>query len=166
MKNNHFSNKIFTLPDLLLQVVGKKKEKKQIVFTNGCFDLIHLGHIEYLFQAAQLGDFLIVGVNSDDSVKRLNKGLTNRPVKNQQTRASILAALSFVDAVVVFEDDTPLNVIQQILPDILVKGGDWKEHEIVGADIVKQNNGIVQTISFVEGFSSSNLIKKIIDGKN
>lgn len=131
---------------------------KKIVFTNGCFDLLHVGHVRYLQEARRLGDILVVGVNSDASVRRL-KGPT-RPVQIENDRAEILAALGCVDFSVLFTEDTPLNLIKQVLPDILVKGGDWKIESIVGADVVMENGGQVMSLQFVDGKSTTNLINK------
>lgn len=134
------------------------KEDK-IVFTNGCFDILHKGHIEYLAKAANLGDVLIVGLNSDESVRRL-KG-ENRPVLNEESRAMALAAIGFVDNVVIFDEDTPYELIKKIQPDVLVKGADYNEDDIVGADIVKAKGGEIKTIEFVDGYSTSKIIDKI-----
>jgi rfaE bifunctional protein nucleotidyltransferase chain/domain len=147
-------NKITDLPTLLNQVKGWKSEGKKIVFTNGVFDLLHLGHITYMAKAAELGDKLIIGLNSDASVKRL-KG-ENRPVNDQSNRAALLATMYFIDAVVVFEEDTPLNLITQLMPDILVKGADYSVENIAGAKEVLANGGEVKTITLVEGHSSTN----------
>ena len=136
-----------------------KKQSKSIVFTNGCFDLIHLGHLYYLAEAASLGDRLVVAVNSDNSVKNL-KGI-NRPIKNQETRMNLLASLAVVDMVILFDETTPLQLIEAIVPDVLVKGGDWRIEDIVGSDIVLKNNGRVESLSFVEGNSTTALIEKI-----
>ncbi|MEM9992226.1 MAG: D-glycero-beta-D-manno-heptose 1-phosphate adenylyltransferase [Bacteroidota bacterium] len=141
-------------------VQGWKQAKQKVVFTNGCFDLLHYGHIHYLAAARALGDRLIVGLNATDSVRRL-KG-THRPIKDEKTRAHILAALQCVDAVVVFDTDTPLQLIKRIAPDILVKGGDWAIKDIVGADVVQSYGGKVQTLAFVEGYSTTQLEQKII----
>jgi rfaE bifunctional protein nucleotidyltransferase chain/domain len=134
------------------------KEKK-IVFTNGCFDIIHRGHVEYLSKAASHGDILLVGVNSDESVKRL-KG-SKRPILDEYSRLLMLSAFQFVTNVVVFDEDTPYNLIKFVKPDVLIKGSDYRPEDIVGGDIVTANNGQILTIDFVEGFSTSNLIKKI-----
>ena len=134
------------------------KEDK-IVFTNGCFDILHKGHIEYLAKAANLGDVLIIGLNSDESVKRL-KG-ENRPVLDEESRAMALAAIGFVDNVVIFDEDTPYELIKKIQPDVLVKGADYNEDDIVGADIVKAKGGEIKTIEFVDGYSTSKIIDKI-----
>jgi rfaE bifunctional protein nucleotidyltransferase chain/domain len=130
--------------------------RQKIVFTNGCFDILHRGHITYLAQARQLGDLLVVGLNSDASVRRL-KG-PERPVNDERSRALLLAALEMVDYVVLFEEDTPYNLILKVKPDLLVKGGDYDIHNIVGADFVLQRGGEVRTIPFVQGFSSSSII--------
>lgn len=132
---------------------------QQIVFTNGCFDIIHAGHVAYLSQAKALGDILIVGLNSDASVKRL-KG-DGRPINTQQDRALVLAAFSFVDYVVIFEQNTPLALIKEVEPDILVKGGDWQIHQIVGSDLVLAKGGKVLSLSFVEGLSTTGILDKI-----
>ena len=153
-------NKIVTLDNLLRRAHTWRFANNTIVFTNGCFDIIHRGHIEYLAQAASLGNRLIVVLNADSSVAKL-KG-PNRPVNDEQSRAEVLAAFSFVDAVILFTEDTPLNLITAIKPDFLVKGGDYTPDTIVGADVVKNNGGSVQVISFVTGFSSSSIINKIV----
>ncbi len=132
----------------------------KVVFTNGCFDLMHAGHAQYLQAAKALGDVLVVGLNSDESVSRI-KG-SSRPIIDQENRAFMLAALSSVDYVVIFEEDTPLELIKFIRPDVLVKGGDWAESEIVGADIVKQDGGQVYSLPLREGLSSSKIIEKIL----
>jgi len=132
---------------------------KKIVFTNGCFDIIHRGHIEYLYQAKKFGDVLIVGLNSDDSIHRI-KG-EGRPINSQKDREIVLDALKPVDYVVVFDEDTPFDLIKAVLPDVLVKGSDWEPEEIVGQDIVKMNGGEVKTIDFVPGRSTTSLINKI-----
>lgn len=137
---------------------------KKIVFTNGCFDLLHLGHIDYLCKAADLGDILIVGVNTDEGVSRL-KG-KHRPINNQEQRSMILAALHCVDAVVLFDQDTPYNLIKEVQPDILVKGADYKPEEIIGYDIVKAKGGVVKTIEFLPGFSTTAIEKKIKNSGN
>lgn len=133
---------------------------KKIVFTNGCFDLLHTGHIHTLQEAAALGDFLFVAVNSDASVSRL-KGPT-RPLNHEQNRAQILAALSMVDGVMIFEEDTPLQLIKKIQPDVLVKGGDYRPDEIVGAKEVIAGGGEIAIIPFIENISTTQLIKKVI----
>lgn len=137
----------------------KDNQNKKIVFTNGCFDILHIGHKRYLQEAASLGDLLIVGVNSDDSVRRL-KG-PDRPVNSEQDRAEMLSALGFVDYVVIFGEDTPYELIKKIQPDVLVKGGDYKPEEVVGRDIVEARGGRLELIQFVEGKSTTNIINKI-----
>ena len=131
----------------------------KIVFSNGCFDILHRGHVEYLSKAADLGDVLIIGLNTDASVRRL-KG-ESRPVNGQESRALLLAALSFVDAVVFFDEDTPYNLINKVQPDVLVKGKDYKPEDVVGYDIVTSKGGKVITIDLVDGFSTTNIINKI-----
>ena len=131
----------------------------KIVFTNGCFDIIHLGHIDYLAKAADLGDKLIIGLNSDESTRRL-KGPT-RPINDEHSRAMILASLSFVDAVILFDEDTPYNLIKSVQPDILVKGADYKPEDIVGYDIVMAKGGKVETLDYLPGYSTSSIEKKI-----
>lgn len=132
----------------------------KIVFTNGCFDLLHYGHLHYLSQARDLGQRLVVGLNSADSVRRL-KGPA-RPINDELTRTHLLAALAVVDAVVVFEDDTPLELIKIVRPDVLVKGGDWRPDQIVGSDVVLANGGEVRSLPFVEGYSTTNIEQKIL----
>ncbi|WP_049945711.1 D-glycero-beta-D-manno-heptose 1-phosphate adenylyltransferase [Butyrivibrio sp. LC3010] len=134
----------------------------KVVFTNGCFDILHVGHIRYLEKASELGDYLIVGLNSDSSIKRL-KG-KDRPINPQQDRAEMLSALGFVDYIIFFDDDTPYNLIDELCPDILVKGGDYRIEDIVGADLVEERGGEVVIIPFVEGYSTTNLIEKISEG--
>lgn len=136
----------------------KSKPSQKIVFTNGCFDLLHVGHIRYLQEARRQGDLLVVGVNSDASVKRL-KGPT-RPIQNENDRAEILAALSAVDYTVIFEQDTPAELIREVHPKVLVKGGDWKPEQIVGADFVHSYGGEVLSLQFVEGRSTTRIIEK------
>ncbi len=143
----------------LKAVVGRyRSENKKIVFTNGCFDLLHIGHVTYLEEAKKLGDVLIVGVNTDASVKKL-KGPT-RPLQSEADRSRILAALKAVDHTVLFGEDTPLNLIEAIKPDVLVKGGDWKPEQIVGSDFVLKNGGAVKSLQFVDGRSTTALIEK------
>src|SRR5688572_5386558 len=139
--------------------------KKKIVFTNGVFDILHLGHVEYLSKAADLGDILIVGVNSDSSTKRLNKG-SNRPLNNQEQRTMVLASLSFVNAVIIFDEDTPRDLISKVQPDVLVKGGDYKPEDVAGADIVTAKGGDVRIIELTPGYSTTELEKKIRTGNN
>ena len=152
-------SKIMALPELAKVVAEWKAKGEKVVFTNGVFDLIHMGHITYMADAASLGTKLIIGLNADSSVKRL-KG-PERPINNQDSRALLLAAMLFIDAVVIFEEDTPLNLISTLLPDVLAKGGDYTVETIVGAKEVMANGGEVEVISFVDGFSSTAIIKKI-----
>ncbi|MBN2275630.1 MAG: D-glycero-beta-D-manno-heptose 1-phosphate adenylyltransferase [Bacteroidales bacterium] len=147
--------------EIWLALVHFKKQK--IVFTNGCFDILHQGHVTYLSKAADAGDVLIIGLNSDSSVRKL-KG-SGRPVIGQESRAFLLAALPFVSAVILFDEETPYRLIEKVQPDILVKGSDYKPEEIVGYDIVKARGGKVLTIDFLEGYSSSSIINKIADKK-
>ncbi|HZW39474.1 MAG TPA: D-glycero-beta-D-manno-heptose 1-phosphate adenylyltransferase [Ignavibacteriaceae bacterium] len=137
-----------------------KEENKKVVFTNGVFDILHPGHIDYLTKAKALGDILIVGLNSDASVKRI-KG-EKRPIFNQEERGNLLASLKPVDYVSIFEEDTPFNIISDIIPDILVKGGDWSIDNIVGRDIVEANGGSVTNIKFITSQSTSNIINTIL----
>lgn len=132
---------------------------EKVVFSNGCFDILHLGHIDYLEKARNLGSKLIIGLNDDNSVKRL-KG-SERPINDENARARMLSALSFVDAVVLFSEDTPKELITYLIPDILVKGSDYNLSNIVGADTVLANGGEVKTIDLVEGYSTTNLIQKL-----
>ena len=142
------------------QVQRWKYFNKKIVFTNGCFDLLHSGHIDYLSKAADMGDALIIGLNSDNSTRRL-KG-NNRPVNNEEQRSLLLASLSFVSAVVIFDEDTPYNLISKIKPDILVKGGDYKPEQIAGADVVLANGGEVRIIDLLPGYSTSEIEQRIL----
>ncbi len=151
-------SKILTLEQLQKQLAIWRFKGKKIVFSNGCFDILHLGHIEYLAKARDLGHILIVGLNSDESVHRL-KG-SHRPVNKEFARELTLAALSFVDAVVVFTEDTPYNLIEMVQPDVLVKGKDYEDKEIVGSDIVKARGGEVITIDLVKGYSTTHTIEK------
>lgn len=155
----NIENKIQPLDRAINTINGWKKSNLKIVFSNGCFDLVHPGHITYLSKTGDLADKLVIGLNTDNSVKRL-KG-ANRPVVDEQSRALLLAALSFVDLVVLFDEDTPYELIKAIKPDVLVKGKDYEPENIVGYDIVKGGGGEIITIDLVEGFSTSNLIQKI-----
>jgi len=136
-----------------------KHAGKKIVFTNGCFDIIHSGHIYYLNESKKMGDVLIIGLNSDSSVRRL-KG-EGRPINNEKDRAEVLSAIRYVDYVVIFDEDTPENLIKEITPNVLTKGGDYKREEIVGADYVISQNCSVKVINFVDGKSSTKIIEKI-----
>ena len=154
-------SKIKTLDELKLEVIKLKRHGKRVVFTNGCFDIIHAGHISLLQTARDFGDVLIVGINSDSSVRAL-KGM-ERPINPQQHRADVVASLECVDYVVVFEELDPLKVIEEILPQVLVKGGDWSVDAIVGRDVVERAGGKVLSIPLKEGVSTSDIIKRITD---
>ncbi|MCK4360784.1 MAG: D-glycero-beta-D-manno-heptose 1-phosphate adenylyltransferase, partial [Bacteroidales bacterium] len=149
-------SKIFSKESLKYQLAIWRFLSKKIVFTNGCFDILHLGHIDYLSKAAEFGNVLIVGLNSDDSVRTI-KGI-NRPINNENSRAMILASLGFVSAVILFDEDTPYNLIKFVQPDILIKGSDYKPEDIVGYDIVKAKGGEIKTIDFLPGYSTTSII--------
>lgn len=155
-------SKIKTWEAAQSQVAKWKAQRNSVAFTNGCFDILHYGHIHYLAEAKQLGSKLIIGLNSFDSVQRL-KGI-NRPINDDLTRSFLLASLELVDMVVVFEEDTPLNLISLLLPDVLVKGGDYEVSSIVGYDVVTKNGGKVEVLSFVDGYSTTSIEKKIKSG--
>ena len=157
--NESLESKIYTINDLQNLSEHWKKVNLQVVFTNGCFDILHEGHVRYLTEAKSLGDKLIVGLNSDDSVKKL-KG-PNRPINKAGSRAVVLAGLSSVDAIIVFEKDTPFDLISNLLPNVLVKGGDWKPEDIVGSDIVIKHGGKVHSLSFHKGYSTTLIEEKI-----
>lgn len=157
------NSKVRSLDQLLPMVNIWKFQGNKIVFTNGCFDLLHLGHIDYLAKAASMGNKLIIGVNTDQSVSEL-KGAA-RPITDQHSRTLILASLFFVDAVVLFGEATPLNLITAIKPDILVKGADYTVDTIVGADVVMQNGGEVKTITYIDGYSTTAIERKIREAK-
>ena len=159
MRMERYRLKIKDLKEIKNEIEKLKAKGQKIVFTNGCFDILHPGHTRYLSSAKILGDYLVVAVNSDRSVRSI-KG-EGRPVIPESERAELVAALSFVDGVTIFDEDNPLRVIQSLMPDVLVKGGDWKEEDIIGSDVVKKAGGEVKRISYVTGFSSSDLIKKI-----
>jgi rfaE bifunctional protein nucleotidyltransferase chain/domain len=160
MKNTSFiQSRIKTLPELLLIVNGLKAMGKTVVFTNGVFDILHEGHVASLSQAAQEGDFLVVAVNGDGSVKRL-KG-DSRPINSENSRALLIASLLIVDAVIIFHEDTPLELIKQLLPDVMVKGGDYTVEQIAGAKEVVANGGRVVINPIVEGFSTTSTIDKM-----
>ncbi|MCQ2960057.1 MAG: D-glycero-beta-D-manno-heptose 1-phosphate adenylyltransferase [Bacteroidales bacterium] len=151
--------KIVSLEEAKELVSEWKKNGEKVVFTNGCFDIIHKGHIYYLAKAHDLGSKLILGLNTDASIKRL-KG-ENRPIKEEESRALTIASFEFIDLVVLFDEDTPLQLISTLLPDVLVKGSDYQIENIVGAKEVLANGGEVKTIDFVEGFSTTNYVKKM-----
>lgn len=154
-----YKNKIRPLKQLIKTLKELKKHRKKIVFTNGCFDILHPGHIDYLTRAKSMGDILIVGLNSDLSVKKLKGG--TRPFVPQRNRAVMLSSLETVDFVVIFSGLTPIRLITLIKPDILVKGGDWEQKNIVGADFVKSRGGKVKSLPYLKGFSTSVLINRI-----
>lgn len=153
------------LSRLLAQTLSTelRKQGKTLVFTNGCFDILHVGHTTYLEAARKLGDVLIVGVNSDDSVRRLKgkSGGVERPVNSQHDRAAVLSALGAVDYTCIFDEDTPFDLISELLPNVLVKGGDYTPETIVGADVVRSHGGRVVVIPFVEGKSTTSIIERI-----
>ena len=151
-------SKIFTLPELLKRIEFWKTLGDKIVFTNGCFDILHQGHVHLLASCTEFGDRLIVGLNSDSSVKEL-KG-PSRPINNQDSRAILLAATQFVDGVLFFYEHTPENLIHTIKPDVLVKGGDWKKEEIIGSNFVESYGGQVKTIPYLNGFSTTEIIAR------
>jgi D-beta-D-heptose 7-phosphate kinase/D-beta-D-heptose 1-phosphate adenosyltransferase len=152
-------NKRLTTPALHRRLAALRRQGKRIVFTNGCFDLIHPGHVRYLRAAKQLGDVLVVALNSDASVRRL-KG-PGRPLVSQRDRGEVMAALEMVDFVTVFNEDTPLKLIMQLQPDVLVKGGDWTPAQIVGADVVRAHGGRVRSLRFAPGYSTTRLVERI-----
>jgi rfaE bifunctional protein nucleotidyltransferase chain/domain len=165
---SYVKSKIVSLDEAILKVNAWKMKQDKIVFTNGCFDILHLGHVSYLAQAADLGSKLIVALNTDASVKKLGKG-EDRPINKEQERMQIIASLAFVDLVILFTEETPLETIQALLPDVLVKGADYdptisdKQNKkyIVGSDLVLANSGIVKVIDLEDGFSTTKLIEKI-----
>ena len=153
-------NKILTHGPLARRLDALHRQGKHIVFTNGCFDLIHPGHVRYLRAAKRLGDVLVVGLNSDASVRRL-KG-PRRPLVSVRDRCEVMAALEMVDYVTVFGEDTPYKLIKQVRPDVLVKGGDWKPEQIVGADIVRARGGTVRSLRFAPGYSTTRLVERLL----
>ncbi len=161
--HNQLKEKVVSQDQALKELKAWREKNQKIVFTNGCFDIIHPGHIDYLSQARDLGDILVVGLNTDQSVKRLNKG-SNRPINDERTRAYVLAGLASVDLIVFFDEQTPYNLIKLLQPNVLVKGKDYEVEKIIGFDILKENGGEVITIPFLDGYSTSSLIKKIIEG--
>jgi len=171
-KLDHIKSKLVSLSQLKEKTDLLKQSGKRIVFTNGCFDILHLGHVTYLAQAAELGDILVIGMNSDQSVRNQGKG-PERPVNGEEARGILLAALGFVDFVVLFEEDTPIQIIKTLLPNVLVKGGDYDANEtnpaskkyIVGSDVVRSNKGEVVTINLVDGFSTTSTIERMRGSK-
>jgi len=160
---NNISNKHLSLEKLLSKLPKWKKEGN-IVFTNGCFDILHPGHLYYLEKASKLGHMLIIGLNTDESITRL-KGI-GRPINDEHTRIKMLANLAIVDAIVLFEEDTPYELIKYIIPDVLVKGSDYRIEEIVGYDVVLKNGGSVIPIDLLEGYSTTSIIEKIQNGED
>ena len=161
--HNQLKEKVVSQDQALKELKAWREKNQKIVFTNGCFDIIHPGHIDYLSQARDLGDILVLGLNTDQSVRRLNKG-SNRPINDERTRAYVLAGLASVDLIVFFDEQTPYNLIKLLQPNVLVKGKDYEVEKIIGFDILKENGGEVITIPFLDGYSTSSLIKKIIEG--
>lgn len=142
------------------RALNQWRPSKKLVFTNGCFDILHVGHVRYLQQARALGDGLLVALNTDRSVKALGKG-DNRPLNPQDARGEVMAALGCVDFVTLFDEDTPLQLIQRVRPDVLVKGGDWKVEQIVGGPLVQAYGGTVKSLQFVDGYSTTKIIEKM-----
>ncbi len=163
MHHQTLYSKIKSLEALKVCIQNDQANGLSVVFTNGCFDLLHKGHVDYLSKAADLGDKLIVAVNTDDSVRRLGKS-ASRPIQDQEARATVIAALESVAYVVLFNEDTPFELIQTIAPNVLVKGSDYAVHQIVGADLVLANGGRVETIDFIQGYSTSAIEQKILKG--
>ncbi len=154
------SAKVLSASQLTAALADQRRDAKRIVFTNGCFDLLHPGHVRYLAEARALGDLLVVALNTDASVRRLGKG-GDRPIVGENDRATVVAALAAVDYVTFFDEDTPLELIRTLRPDVLVKGGDWEPEKIVGADVVRANGGEVHSLPFAAGYSTSDLIDRI-----
>jgi len=155
--------KIQSNEQIVASLAQWRKVGDKIVFTNGCFDILHFGHLHYLADARELGERLVIGLNSEASVRRL-KGPT-RPINDELTRTHLLAALEVVDAVVIFDEDTPIELIKIVQPDILVKGGDWKPEQIVGSELVLSSGGQVLSLPFVDGYSTTNIEQKILGGR-
>lgn len=153
--------KMHTLETLVLVLEACRAAGQRIVFTNGCFDIIHPGHVDLLARARAEGDFLVLGLNSDDSVRRQNKG-PERPINPYEARAFVLAHLESVDAVVAFDDDTPLRLIEAVQPDVLVKGGDWTPERIVGASCVTARGGSVLSLALIEGYSTTSIVNRLL----
>ena len=160
MNLKKIQNKILSLDELLSSLKIERENNKKIVFTNGCFDILHRGHIEYLAQAADLADIMVIGLNTDNSVSRI-KG-PDRPLQDEISRAVSMAAIQYIDYVVLFDEETPLNLIENIKPDVLVKGSDYKIEDIVGYDVLMKYGGQIRTIDFVEGYSTTKIVDKIL----
>jgi len=154
-----YEEKIVSFDKIKAIIKEEKAKKKKIVFTNGCFDILHAGHVSYLQGARSYGDFFVLGLNSDESIRKI-KG-ANRPIIEQNQRAMVLSALACIDCIVIFDEKDPAILIKEILPDVLVKGADWEEHEIIGADIVKENKGVVKRIKFEQDISTTKIINRI-----
>ena len=152
--------KIVTLPALKKAIASWRKKGKRIAFTNGCFDIVHYGHVQYLQKAKRPDRILVVGLNSDSSTRKI-KG-PQRPIIGEKGRAALLAALECVDYVVLFNEETPIRLIQAVRPDILIKGADWKGKEVAGSDVVRVRGGKVEYIRYAPGFSSTNIIKAVL----
>ncbi|MBI5970656.1 MAG: D-glycero-beta-D-manno-heptose 1-phosphate adenylyltransferase [Deltaproteobacteria bacterium] len=150
-----------SLKKLLIELARLRKKRKKIVFTNGCFDIIHAGHVRYLNKAKSLGDVLVVGLNSDSSVREIKGG--RRPICAQNERAEVLGALKPVDFIVVFNEPTPLKLIEAIKPDVLAKGADWAARDIVGNAVVRKNNGKIRRITLAKGRSTTNIIRRVLE---
>ena len=154
-----FEEKVVSFDKIKAVIKQEKAKKKKIVFTNGCFDILHAGHVSYLERARSFGDFLVLGLNSDESIREI-KG-ASRPIVEQNQRAIVLSAMTCIDCIVIFDQKDPAILIKEVLPDVLVKGADWEEHEIIGADIVKENKGVVKRIKFEQDVSTTKIIKRI-----
>jgi D-beta-D-heptose 7-phosphate kinase/D-beta-D-heptose 1-phosphate adenosyltransferase len=154
------AGRVLTPATLARRLAAARRAGQRVVFTNGCFDLIHPGHVRYLAAARALGDLLVVGINSDASVRRLDKG-ADRPLVRERDRAEVVAALAAVDYVCLFGEDTPLELIRALRPDVLVKGGDWPADKIVGADLVRARGGTVRSLPFAPGYSTTDLVDRI-----
>jgi D-glycero-beta-D-manno-heptose 1-phosphate adenylyltransferase len=159
--HQELKEKIVSKEKALEEVQGLQKEGKKVVFTNGCFDILHPGHVDYLSQARDQGDFLILGLNTDRSVRTLNKA-PNRPINNEYSRAMVLGGLASINRIVLFDEETPYELIKFLSPDVLVKGDDYQVEKIVGYDVVSAKGGKVITIPFLQGYSTTGLIKKIL----
>ena len=165
---SYIEDKIVSTEVAIQRINTWKLKGNKVVFTNGCFDILHKGHVSYLAKAADLGNKMVVALNTDDSVKRLGKG-DERPINSEDARLLVLASLGFIDMVVLFNEDTPFDVIQKLNPDVLVKGADYDPNEtdasskkyIVGSDIVRRNGGEVKVISLVDGFSTTGIVNKL-----
>lgn len=163
MDESSGNSRVMNLEELMRQVHIWRLKNDKIVFTNGCFDILHQGHVDILKRAYDLGDRTIVAINSDASVQSLEKA-PERPINDENARAAVMSAVRYVDAVVIFNEPTPYELIEMIRPDVLVKGGDWQIDQIVGADIVQASGGEVLSLDLVEGFSTTGIIEKISNG--